>query len=74
MDLDRFTEKAMAAVTAAQEAALRMGHQQIDGEHLHLALATQQDGLIPRLLGYMGIDTASYAYDVKAELDKLPKV
>ncbi|MDX1358000.1 MAG: AAA family ATPase, partial [Clostridia bacterium] len=74
MNLDRFTEKAMAAISAAQESALRMGHQQIDGEHLHLALAEQQDGLIPRLLGYMGIDLYAYVSDLKAEIEKLPGV
>ena len=47
MELDRFTEKAMGSVAAAQETAVRMGHQQIEGEHIHLALAVQQDGLIP---------------------------
>ena len=74
MDLDRFTEKAIAAVAAAQETALRMGHQQIDGEHIHMALAEQQDGLIPRLLGYMGIDVAEYRNRVEAELAKLPQI
>ena len=74
MELDRLTEKAMAAVSAAQETGIRLGHQQIDGEHLHYALATQQDGLIPKLLGYMGIDTAQYVKSVETELNKLPKV
>ncbi len=74
MELDRLTEKAMAAVQAAQEITIRMGQQQIDGEHLHLALASQQDGLIPRLLGYMGVDTAQYTLALEAELARLPKV
>ncbi len=74
MDLDRFTEKAMGSVAAAQETALRMGHQQIEAEHIHLALAVQQDGLIPRLLGYMGIDTGTYTQDLEAELTKLPQI
>jgi ATP-dependent Clp protease ATP-binding subunit ClpB len=74
MELDRLTEKAMAAVQAAQEITIRMGQQQIDGEHLHLALASQQDGLIPRLLGYMGADTTQYTLALEAELAKLPKV
>ena len=74
MDLDRFTEKAMGSVAAAQETALRMGHQQIEGEHIHLALAVQQDGLIPRLLGYMGINTGAYTQDLEAELSKLPQI
>ncbi len=74
MNFERFTEKAQAAVAAAQETAVRMGHQQIDGEHIHLALCTQQDGLIPRLLGYMGHDVNRYAKDVETELDKFPRI
>ena len=74
MNFDKFTEKAQAAVATAQEIAVRMGHQQLDGEHIHLALASQQDGLIPRLLGYMGHDIELYGKDVEAELAKLPKI
>lgn len=74
MELDRYTEKAMAAVATAQEIALRLGNQQVDGEHIHMALVSQQDGLIPRLLGYMGIDQAAYMQDLEAELSKLPQI
>ncbi|NLT97735.1 MAG: ATP-dependent chaperone ClpB [Christensenellaceae bacterium] len=74
MNMDRLTEKAMAAVAAAQEAGIRRGHQQIDGEHLHYALASQQDGLIPKLLGYMGVDTALYLRSLENEMGKLPRV
>ena len=74
MEMDRFTEKAMAVIGAAQETAVRMGHQQIDGEHIHYALATQQDGLIPKLIGYMGHDITQYTRDIEQELNKLPKV
>lgn len=74
MELDRLTEKALGAVQAAQEITIRMGQQQIDGEHLHLALVSQQDGLIPKLLGYMGADIAQYTLALEAELAKLPKI
>ena len=74
MELDRLTEKAAAAVSAAQQLGIRMGHQQIDGEHLHMALIAQPDGLIPKLLSYMGVDSTQYAAELKSELDKLPKV
>lgn len=74
MELDRYTEKAMAAVATAQEIALRLGNQQIDGEHMHMALVSQQDGLIPRLLGYMGKDQNAYKQDLEAELSKLPQI
>ena len=74
MNIDKFTEKAQAAVSAAQDIAVRMGHQQVDGEHIHLALAAQEDGLIPKLIGYMGQDIQLYAKDIESELEKLPKV
>ncbi|HEX9059509.1 MAG TPA: ATP-dependent chaperone ClpB, partial [Clostridia bacterium] len=74
MNLDKYTEKAQAAIVAAQEIAVRMGHQQIDGEHIHFALAVQEDGLIPKLIGYMGHDVQLYSKDIEAELEKFPKV
>lgn len=74
MNIENFTEKTQAAISAAQDIALRMGHQQVDGEHIHLALAAQEDGLIPKLIGYMGQDIQLYVKDIEAELEKLPKV
>lgn len=74
MELDRLTEKAAAAVSAAQQICIRMGQQQVDGEHLHMALVTQNDGLIPKLLGYMGVDTMQVTAALEKELEKLPKV
>jgi ATP-dependent Clp protease ATP-binding subunit ClpB len=74
MDMDKFTEKAQQAIGTAQEIALRMNHQQVDGEHLHMALLTQEDGLIPKLISYMGIDTGLLVRDVQKELDKLHAV
>ncbi|MDK2794516.1 MAG: ATP-dependent Clp protease ATP-binding subunit ClpB [Caldanaerobacter sp.] len=74
MNIEKFTERAQSAISSAQEIAIRMGHQQIDGEHIHLALINQKDGLIPKLIEYMGHNTLLYAKDIEAELEKLPKV
>lgn len=74
MDMDKFTEKAQEALGNAQEIALRMKHQQVDGEHLHMALLMQDEGLIPRLISFMGINTGLLTDDVSKELDKLPAV
>lgn len=74
MNIEKFTEKAQEAVGAAQEIAIRYGHQQVDGEHLHLALLSQEEGLIPRLISFMGENTALLTKDVENELAKLPKV
>ncbi len=74
MDMDKFTEKAQEALGSAQETALRMNHQQVDGEHLHMALLTQEEGLIPRLINFIGIDTRLLINDVEKELEKQPAV
>jgi ATP-dependent Clp protease ATP-binding subunit ClpB len=74
MDMEKFTEKAQEAIAASQEIAVRRGNQQIDGEHLHSALINQEEGLIPRLIGYMGHDVELYARDVEAELEKIPQI
>lgn len=74
MNIERVTEKAQAAILSAKDIAVRMAHQQIDVDHLHLALVTQEDGLIPKLIKYMEIDLSMYTRDVEAQLQKLPKV
>jgi len=74
MNIDKFTDKAQDAVSRAHELAIRMKHQQLDGEHLHMALLTQEDGLIPRLLELMEVDRELLINDLKRELEKIPAV
>ena len=50
MDLNRFTEKAQEAVASAKQLAVQFGQQQIDVEHVFLALLEQQDGLAAKVL------------------------
>ncbi|WP_027398193.1 ATP-dependent chaperone ClpB [Anaerovorax odorimutans] len=74
MNFDKFTQNAQTAVMDCQNIGIQEGHQQIDGEHLHLALMLQQDGLIPKILNFMEVDTNSIITDLQQELSKLPKV
>ena len=46
----------------------------LDGEHLHLALMMQKDGLIPKLIKFMNLDPTSIIADLQEEMEKLPKV
>jgi ATP-dependent Clp protease ATP-binding subunit ClpB len=55
MDINRLTQKAQEAVLEAQNQAIKSNHQALDGEHLHVALFTQNEGLIPRLLSKMNV-------------------
>ena len=74
MNFDKYTQNAQAAVADSQRIALENGQQQLEGEHLHLALLQQEEGLVPRLLTYMGLDVAVLSRQVQQEVDKLPKV
>ena len=74
MNFDKYTQNAQAAVADSQRIAMENGQQQLEGEHLHMALLQQQEGLVPRLLTYMGLDVATLARQVQQEIDKLPKV
>lgn len=74
MNFDKLTEKAQEAVGSAQEIAIRMNHQQVDGEHLHLALLTQEEGLIPKLITFMGENVELFTKDIEKELEKIPAI
>src|SRR5437763_2758646 len=74
MDLNRFTEKAQQAVAGSQKIAARMNHQQIDVEHVLLALLDQEKGLTPAILEKAGISTDALTIKLQRELDKLPRV
>ncbi len=74
MDLSRLTQKSQEALQAAQAAALRRGHQQLDGEHVLLALLEDAQGIVPRLLARMEVDVPALRAAVEAELDRRPSV
>ena len=74
MDINRLTEKAQEALRAAQSEATRMGHQQIDVEHLLLTLLDQEGGLARSILDKSGVDADLVRQRVEAELARLPKV
>ncbi len=74
MQLDRLTIKAQEALQAAQALAQRLSHQEIDGEHLLLALAGQAESLIPHLLRKLGVTAPALVADVERDLNRRPKV
>ncbi|KAA8888532.1 ATP-dependent chaperone ClpB [Nocardia colli] len=74
MDTSKLTEKSREALSEAQNAATRLGHSEVDGEHLLLALIDQPDGLVPRLLDQAGADLDALRAEVNRELARRPKV
>ncbi|HOO62877.1 MAG TPA: ATP-dependent chaperone ClpB [Synergistaceae bacterium] len=74
MDLNRLTQKSQEALSEAQNLAISYGHQEVDGEHLLLALLQQEGGLIPRLLDRMDVPGANLREAVEKELAKRPRI
>ncbi len=71
---DRFTIKAQEAFQEAQTIALDRGQQQLEVEHLLLALINQKEGLTLQLLQKLGANTGSIISQLGEEIDKLPHV
>ena len=74
MDMGRMTQKVNEALSAAQQLAVRLSHQQVDGEHVLAELLAQQDGLASRLLERAGASPEAFKTAVQQSLAKRPKV
>src|SRR3972149_6282155 len=59
MRFDRFTERAQEAAQRAAEIIQRYGHNQIDTEHILLALIEQPEGVVGQLLDILKIEAGS---------------
>ena len=70
---EQFTEQAWAAIVAAQNLAQASKHQQLETEHLLLALL-QQNGLAGRILQKSGVDIGSFQASVDAHLKRQPSM
>jgi ATP-dependent Clp protease ATP-binding subunit ClpB len=74
MDFNRFTEKLQEAVRSAQGIAARHGNQQVDVEHLLLALLEQDGGLAGSILSRAGVNVDALKARIQGEIERLPKV
>ena len=70
---EQFTEKAWASIVSAQQIAQTSRHQQLETEHLLLALL-QQNGLAGRVLTKAGIDLVNFEATVDAHLKRQPNM
>lgn len=70
---DRFTERAQDAAARAYEILQRYGHNQVDTEHILLALLEQTDGVIPQILDRLSIDVSSLRTRVDDILRQSPR-
>ncbi len=74
MDFNRFTEKLQDGIKAAQSLAAQRGQQQLDVDHLLLALLEQEGGLAQSILLKTGVKLEDVHRRLTQDLEKLPKV
>jgi ATP-dependent Clp protease ATP-binding subunit ClpB len=74
MQPEKLTLKSQEALQEAQRLARESSHQEIDGEHLALALIGQTESLIPDLLERVGVPVTKLKPDLEAELARRHKV
>ncbi len=73
MRFDRFTERAQEAAQRAAEIIQRYGHNQIDTEHILLALIEQPGGVIPQILEKLNVNPDALTDRLDATLRASPK-
>ena len=74
MNIQKFTQKSIEAINACEKLAMDYGNQEIEQEHLLMALLRQENGLIPSLISKMNIDVAQFTNAVDAALQARVKV
>ncbi len=74
MNIQKFTQKSIEAINACEKLAYEYGNQEIEQEHLFVALLTQEDGLIGKLIEKMEIDRFHITENAKQKLNARVKV
>ena len=72
MDVQKFTEKSISAIENAHKEALRLKNSEISTLHILNALVTQENGLVPRILEKMELDSQKLTIDLLESLKSLP--
>ena len=74
MNIQKFTQKSIEAINNCEKLAYEYGNQEIEQEHLLVALMQQEDGLIPKMIEKMEINTAHFSENAVRQLEKRVKV
>ncbi len=74
MNMQKCTQKSLEALQAAQSLAIEHSNQQMDQEHLLVALCVQNEGLIPQMLKKMEIEPQAVEQAAREKVRRLPGV
>ena len=74
MNMQKFTQKSIEALQAAQNEALSNANQNLTEEHLLYALVSQKEGVVPNLFAKCGADTSRMISETEKKIASMPKV
>ena len=74
MNIQKFTQKSIEAINDCEKLAYDYGNQELEQEHLLVALLQQEDGLIPKLIEKMEINLEHFIRNAVSKLEARPKV
>lgn len=74
MNIDKFTLKAQEVLQAAKSMAEQRNHQQIDVEHLLVALLMQKEGIVTPVIQKLGSNPNVILSQLEGELNRIPRV
>jgi len=73
MNLNRYTEKTQEALVDAQNLAMEYNHSVIEPQHLLLSLLRQDGGVVPEIVGGLGVPPENLIDELAGELGRLPR-
>jgi ATP-dependent Clp protease ATP-binding subunit ClpA len=74
MDIERFTDRAKETLGAAQEILSRYSHNQLDADHILLALLERPDGVAPKVLAHIEADVEAIRTELERAIARVPAV
>lgn len=74
MDYEKYTKNTIGVLNNALNSCVENGNSQIEDIHLLWGLVKDEDSLINNIFRKMGISTPNFQRDVKAMIDRKPKV
>ncbi|MBR3393914.1 MAG: ATP-dependent chaperone ClpB [Firmicutes bacterium] len=74
MNTQKLTQKSLEAIQTAQKIGSENHNQELQQEHVLLALVQPSDGLIRQILGQMGTDPAAFERALEEQVARFPKV
>ena len=73
-DIEKMTQKSQEAMQAAARLAEERHHSAVEPEHLAFAILRQEDGIVPRVLARMNVNSQTLAQDLERRMTNLPTI